>query len=501
MNKLREIILAIEGFKNDILNYPIFFKISDVKYLESEDILKNISQKILKKDYQPELLVKYQIPYDLISTRETYHIQIDDLIIKYMIVNQLKKNIELYINSFNPDNFKVYSIIDIYNCYNKIEIEIFLNTIKTEFSIDNDILNFELLEKCLNLNCNYSEKINGFIIGSKPDEYLVELFLSIIHSKLNNEVSENISRNGDEFLIGANSISELRNIINRINSLFKEYNLEINKSKNFTKYNSENRQITRVIPFEEPWPYSSPSCPPPEFPTILYKELNYTITYKKTINNIDITNINSYESSIEYLKLISPEISKIELLTKKYSSYSLFGYWSSSTPPEEKKLQGAINFEKILNPKLLDNLETILYRYPRSQYFSNIAIKNICVFAKNMNYTYSDSCEKNDLNAFVIDSYDFSNLTEKNSSFLCEKANSILLNAIRSNEIFDYQKYLIIRELYFDKKKMTIHKENFKLNGKIPFSILFANTFEQLIENEWELELPLRTIINELLNK
>lgn len=501
MKQLREIILAIESFRNDIVNYPIFFKQIDLEYLNTEEALKNISEKISQADYQPEYLIKYSIPYDLISTREAYHISIDDLIIKYFITNQFKKEIDLFTNHINPENFKIYCVVDIYNCYQQIQYETFLDIIKAELSNDTSKFYLDLLEKSLKLNSYYSDEINGFIIGSKPDEYLVELFLSLLHSKLTNDITENISRNGDEFLICANSLSEIRNLVERIQSFFKEYKLEINRSKNFIKINSENRKITRVIPYEEPWPYSSPSCPPPMYPTIHYKEVNYTTTYRHSTKKNDLNTIDSYESSIEYLKSITPEIENIENLVKKYSPYSLFGYWNSSTPTYEKKLHEAINFERILNPIVLDNLETIIYRYPRSQYFSAIAIKNICIYAKNMNYTHTNSCKKNESNAFVIESNDFSNYNDKNSSLLCEKSNSILLNAIRSAEIYDYQKYLIIRELYFDKKKMSISKENYKTNGQIPFPILFENEFIQLNENNLELELPLQNILNELLGK
>lgn len=506
MKNLREIILAIENFKNDIANHPIFFRIKDIQYLDSEEALKNISTKISSEGYQPDFPLKYKIPYDSISTRETFSIQIDDLIIKYVIINTLKKEINFYSNQIDPSKFKVYCILDIYNCYSQIKKEIFIETVKSEISnkIDNSYI--ELLYKCLNLKDNFSEETVGFIIGSKPDEYLVELFLSIIHSKLNIQVSENISRNGDEFLICANSISELRDIVENTISALKEYNLDINKSKNFIDYISENRQITRVLPYEEPWPYSSPSCPPPQYPAILYREVNYTTTYKESTKNIDLNTINSYEKSIEFLKLISPEIEKIEIFTKNYPEYSLLGYWNSSTPTETKKLQEAIKFEKILIPSVLDKLETIIYRFPRSQYFSALAIKNISIYAKYFDYYYNDSCDKNESNAFLLDDYNFSTIDSKNSTFLCEKSNSILLNAIKSTDIFDYQKYLIIRELYFDKKKLSISKENYKIKGSIPFSVLFENIFRKLIEQEdenpyeFELGLPLRTIIKEILN-
>lgn len=162
--------------------------------------------------------------------------------------------------------------------------------------------------------------------------------------------------------------------------------------------------------------------------------------------------MNSYEDSILYLTRITPEIEKVAFLSEKYSAYSLYGNWNSSTPAEEKKLQEVIDFRIILNPVVLDNLETIIYRYPRSHYFSYMAIKNICIYAKKMDYHYWESCGSDKSEAFYCESLDLLNFNSKASTFLCEKASSILINAIRSDDIYDFQKYLIIRELYLDKK-------------------------------------------------
>lgn len=499
MKHYREIILAIESFKNDIVKYPIFFCTKDLIYLESEEAIENISKKITDINYKSEFPEIFKIPYDTVSSRNAYHLSIDDLIIRYFIVNHFKKNINLFSNHVNPKDFKVYCIVDIYNCYNHIGKDVFLNTIKNDYcnKLDPSIIN--LLINSLNYSNQYSNKISGILIGSKPDEYFAELFLSIIHLELNNKVSENISRNGDEYLIGANSLNELKRMVSDLDCTLTKYGLHINKSKNFIKFITETRSITRVIPYEEPWPYTSPSCPPPDFPTILFKEINYNKTIGQNKSKVATPLINSYEESIEYLKFIIPETQKIELLTKRYSAFSLFGHWSSSTPNEEKKLHEAINFELVLNPLVLDNLETIIYRYPRSQYFSSQAINAVCIYAIYMDYSYTSSCQNNSTNAYIIDLYDFKSYNSKASSFLCEKANSILLNAIRSNEIYDYLKYLIIRELYFDKKNLTINKQNYKLSGEIPFPILFEKEFKKILENEYKLELPIKTIIKELI--
>ena len=502
MKRFREIVIAIEKYKKDIVDYPIFFTDKNLTYLESEEALNNISQKLQDIKYQPEFPETYKIPYDAISTRLAHNLQIDDIIIRYFILNELQKDIEVYVNQTNPKDFKVYCIIDIYDCYNQIKSDVFLETLKNEFTnkIDEDL--FNLISRSLNYKNLFSKKDNGLLVGSKPDEFFAELFLSIIHSKLNIKVSENISRLGDEFLICGDSIGELRNYLESIEEiLFTEYSLKINKSKSNVKFTSEKRNITRVIPYEEPWPYTSPSCPPPMYPKILYKELNYTINHKDLESHKDFNRIDSYKKSIEYLKLITPEIEKIEIYTKKTpGDLSLFAYWNSSTPTETKQLYQNIDFETILNPNVLDKLETIIYRFPRSQYFSHLAVKNLCIYAKNFYYSDDESTGKNDNNAFIVDNIDFSKVNPKNSTFLCEKSNSILLNAIRSNDIYDYQKYLILRELYLDRKNLTTNLDNFKIKGSPPFDILIQNELKKISESYWELELPFQTIINELIN-
>lgn len=493
----REIVLAIEEFKDDIIKYPIFFLPSDITYLETERAIENISSKFLNEEYFPLDPIRYSIPYDIITTRDAYYLNIEDLIIRYMIKNQIDKRIKLYTNSVNVEKFKVFCIIDIYDCYRQITSQLFIDTVKSKISFLSDNY-IDFFKKCICVYDNDYYREIGLIVGLRPDDYFAELFLSILHSDIiSYSECENISRKNDEFLVCANSIKELRDIVAKIIFHIREkYNLYINKSKNFTYCNTEYRKITRTIPFEEEWLYSSPSCPPPMFPRIFYKEVNYNSTFKyptnRTENIRNIKDIKSYKESIEYLKEISPEIEKIEHLAEAYSPYSLLGEWTSSTPIEEKLLRKEIKFDIVMNPMILDNLETILYRFPKSQYFSALAIKNICIYAKNMKYSYLYSCKNDDNNAYITEGYVFSEYNSKNASLLCEKANSILLNALRSENIFSYQKYLIVRELFLDKKTIDISFENYEIEIK-PFKKLFKDVLEKILNNasQWERETPL----------
>jgi len=197
INWTRKIILAIERYKSDITNYPIYFKQAELKYIESQVAIDNIQKKLEDKEYLPEIAGTYSIPYDTISTRVCYAPNIDDLIIRYVLQNYFEENVDFYSNKINYSQFNVYAIVDIFDCYNQIDKDILIETIKNELTNKVEDKYLFLLEKCLN---------NGILIGSKPDEYFAELFLSLIHSKINLKVSENIERNGDEFLIFGNTI-------------------------------------------------------------------------------------------------------------------------------------------------------------------------------------------------------------------------------------------------------------------------------------------------------
>ena len=199
MNTLRKIILAIEKFKNDIVQFPIYFQAKDLEYLETQVALENIAEKLESPNYQPNYPQSFSIPYDTISTRKGYLLQIEDLIIRYVLFNHLESTLKLYSNKINPSEFSVFCMVDIFDCYNQINNDILIQTLRQELAskIDND--SFTLLEKCLNIYESPSDKISGLLVGSKPDEYFAELFLSVLHSKMNIGISDNISRSGDEF--------------------------------------------------------------------------------------------------------------------------------------------------------------------------------------------------------------------------------------------------------------------------------------------------------------
>ncbi len=522
MKNYRKIILAIERFKKDISEYPIFFKISDLLYLATEEAVDNIARKIDDDNYQPQICDIYSIPYDVISTREVYLTHIDDLIIKYFLVDIFEKKIELYSTHVEPNNFKVYSILDIYDCFNQIDKKQLFFSIKKEAHNKINSRYIKLLEKCIFYQKPTFGEVNGLIIGSKPDEYFAELFLSIVHYEINDAISENydrdsefLSRIGDEFLVFGDNIAQLRVYMPYIQDTLSSFNLSINKSKSFIQYISEERGITRAIPYFGPKKddvtiigYWAGSKPPPEIDCLQYKEKNYTVTHQKNRKirkRIGIDRIESYRESIEYLKVLSAAFSKIELYFKKYPHDNLLSYWAGSTPPNKKIFMDDLEFDLFLNPLVLDNLETIIYRYPRSQYYSALAIKYICIYANRFTYHHKDSCESDENNAFNINDYDFSKINYKNSALLFEKSNSILLNAIRSGNIYDYQKYLILRELYFDTEELSINESNYKYTTTIKegFPELFNNELIRLEDEKDSLfppELPLSTIVHEILN-
>lgn len=481
METVRKVIIAIEQYKQDIAKFPIFFRPDSIKYLETQLAIDNICAKYDNPNYKIEQPIYYAIPYDGISTRSVYHLDIDDTIIRYILVSSLSSKISLYTNNIDTTSYSIYAQIDIYNFYPQIDNEVFTNTIKDEFLEKIDKKSLELLEKCLIYSESPYFPAKGLLIGSKPDEYFAELFLSIIHSELNLKVSRNIIRNGDEFIIFGNSINEIREIIESVEYYLGTYKLSINKAKNRIEYVKEKRNATRLSPFEQETLFISPSTPPHKSTEILFQVNNYTITHNNSkLKNEIFDSINTYEDSINFLKALSVDLEKVKEFNKKYPEYNLFDSWNSSTPLEAEHMYKRINWELLTKPKTLDNLETIIYRFPRSQYYSALAINYVCVIATIYYYDYCLSAKASENKVYDTDGIDFSHINKNNSTILAEKANSILFNALKSQNIYDYQKYLILRELFFDKKSLSINQSNFKLKSNLPYPKLLIDSLLEI---------------------
>lgn len=499
MDTIRKVIIAIEQYKQDIVQFPIYFEPNSIEYLDTKLALDNICAKYDNPDYRVENAIYYSIPYDGISTRNAYHLNIDDTIIRYILAKSLSSSTSIYTNTVDSKPYSIYALIDIYDFYSQIDNGVFIETIKQTISNKIDKKCLELFEKRIFVHDIIGSPIKGLLIGSKPDEYFAELFLSIIHAKINSEISRYIIRNGDEFVIFSNSVNEIRETITNIEYLLKDYKLSINKAKNRLVYIKEKRMSTRLLPFEQQPLFTSPSCPPPMIPEILFRETNFTITYNNDdLNDKKFDSIHSYEDSINFLKALSTDLEKVKAFNNKYPEYHLFNDWNSSTPLEAEQMYKEINWSLLTKPNSLDNLETIIYRFPRSQYYSAMAIHFVCVFATVFYYNYCLSAKNSDKKVYIVDDIDFSHINQENSTLLVEKANSILLNALRSQDIYDYQKYLILRELFFDKQSLSINKSNFNLKSNLPFPILIIDSLKNI--SSAEIGGPFAVITNAILS-
>ena len=84
------VIQSINEIKNDFHKSPIFYDPDSIEYLESESLTKNILNK-LNAFYTPSCGNGFKIPYDTISERIAISLQIDDLVIRYLLKNGLSK--------------------------------------------------------------------------------------------------------------------------------------------------------------------------------------------------------------------------------------------------------------------------------------------------------------------------------------------------------------------------------------------------------------------------
>jgi hypothetical protein len=92
LNK-ESIIQSTNEIKNDFHNNPLFYDPDSIVYLESESLINNITNK-LNAFYTPSCGHSFKIPYDTISQRIAINLQIDDLVIRYLLKNALAKTSE-----------------------------------------------------------------------------------------------------------------------------------------------------------------------------------------------------------------------------------------------------------------------------------------------------------------------------------------------------------------------------------------------------------------------
>jgi len=480
----KEIQFAIGLYKQDILNYPIYFNPTTISLLDNEIFIYQIKNK-LNRNYRPALGKTFLIPYDRISTREIITLELEDIIIRYVLKIELQKKIKVLANN-NDCNADLSVLIDISDFYQSVNHDVLISIFKAsgEISDNSDLL--EVLKGCLKVSFLKDNKIktlnSGLLIGSKPDEYFAEIFLNYVQASIQNEITPKIQRFSDEFLIFGSDINEIRETVQKVRSLLSNFGLKINLSK--TKLIKETRSKqefeSNLKLFEESKLIGSASMP-----TFWVKNgfevITKPIAMRKDDQVVKMKNeISNYEDSIVFLKSLYQSYTSLNEYQQKYPDYKYFYNIVFSQPTDFLLDYEKLNFE-IIEIENIKTVKDIIVKYPKSEYYSAIAINILVFIAKGLFYSVNHSIVRDlkhkirsDIEEFnyQVPSFD-SKITEA-----CEFANFQIIELLKSDEIFEHQKYLILRTLFMNKNNLSISIKNFeikKINGGLVEQFLNPN--------------------------
>jgi hypothetical protein len=491
--------LCIEQIQSDFNKYPIFYNPNIVPKLHSEELIEIVLDK-LNNEYSPDVGDSFRIPYDFISERDSISIQIEDLVIRYLLMSVLQKStgyeitkveedekkISEYILACNADSQNIFKI-DIYNYYESIDHQIFISKICGLLKIDISNPFVQLLSKHLTVmvrdsNNNIHQKKNGLCIGLKTDEYFADIFMWLIINELNQTLNKKVFHIADEIIFSSSNLSESRDIVNKVESLLRRYRLQINKSKNkpislsFPELEKRKKLILRDMvndtkgdSYFKSWANERGGWYQYELQDsgyikkeenidqhlIVMNEKGETITKREEeIYNIEI---NSYTDSIKFIRLLIEDIQHISQYQKKHPQYKYFHNIVFSQPKDF-----VLDYKNLklyaFDPFILRQLLTIIYQFPRSEYYSSMALEILVFVAKNTSYNAFYCYDKEKFHLLGI-----SHLVSKLSE-ICELSNVGIIELLRSNNIHEYQKYLLIRSLYKNANDLNFSLKNYKNN-------------------------------------
>lgn len=471
------IIQIVNEIKNDFHKAPLFYVPDSIKYLESESLINNVLNKI-NAFYSPSCGYSFKIPYDTISNRNSISLQIEDLAIRYLLKQILfkisgfkllsrietDKLIESFISKAGTkaNIFKV----DIKNYYESISHINFLNTISDEYRISKDSLIIKLLESSLKIvfkdsNGEIRRKEKGLAIGLKTDEYFAELYIHLITKKIIKTIDSNVINIADELLFFAENLKELRILNKRIENEINTHGLEINRSKNYSIYThipeiQNHKELTLKDKKEEIKITSSFQL------ALIYRiddEANNTslsdsknVIISRDNSTIDDTLIESYEDSVQFLKIASGTKKRIGYYRQKHPNYRYFYNIVYSQPKDF-----LVDFQNldlsIYEIENINKLMKIIYLFPKSEYYSFIAIDLLVFIATESAHCSNVHCETQ---------FDLPAITKKVTK-ACEYANIAITEMLESENIHDYQKYLLLRRLYKNKNDLEFAYENYSI--------------------------------------
>lgn len=484
----RQITNAIDNYISDLNSYPLFYDLKNIHRLFEDRIFDAVKDRF-NKYYQTSKAKAFEIPYNQVAHRIVIALNIEDIIIRYIIINHLKEqtnfisSIEKYdehtvsnliqkeIENGNPISIKV----DINNCYESVNHSKLISEVSKELQLSDSSIFINVLDNALKIVYENEfgkviKKEQGLLIGSKPDEYLAEFFLDRIENEIKRR-GISIIRIADEFIYFADNLSTAREKFTTIQEIVADYNLTINKAKtsiNDYRKDTLNQKFDLEL-VEAAWsggsiPFKSSS----EKFTIRDKQsgvdLNKTyLTGKIRQNNSNdesdkfeekenkskpMYEVDSYETAIVFLKYLLNSQQAISEYQKKHPNYKYLYNIVFSQPTDFREDYYNLDIA-VFSESNIEKLKKVIYYYPKSEYYTAIAIY-LLVFAATNTVHCTDTFDG-------LDGLSYS-LTRT-----CELGNLTIIELLKSNDIHPYQKYILLRNLFKKNSDLTLDIDSYSI--------------------------------------
>lgn len=475
-----EIKEAIKKYITDLDSNPLFYDLSEIRRLNDAKTLERISDKF-NRFYQTSKAKSFEIPYNQIINRTVITPEVEDIVIRYILMNRLQKRTNYLPSTEQFDDFSIgefskeeiekgnsiFIKVDVLDCYESINHEYIEQAILGVMK--DDTLFIDVFKNCLQLVFENDQgeilkKEKGLLIGSKPDEYFAEYYLDLIREEIE-DLGINIFRIADEFIFFAKNVSIARNNYKLVEGVIAKYGLIVNKSKTLI---SDYRELILEPKIDISLEISRKvvASTPVTITAFGLRSKNEGDAINKTYLHGE-TPINSEDSDIEDAELVDIEIDSYDnaITFLKYlvtSQKAVLEYQNKH--PKFKYLYNVVfsqptdfrddyyNLDtSILSVRNIEKLRKVIFYYPRSEYYTALAIQ-LLVFAAT-----------NSVHCANLDTYDGLDGLKYSLTRTCELSNITIIEVLESSDIHAYQKYLLLRYLFKRKGSLSLSFENYTI--------------------------------------
>lgn len=460
--KSDEVIQAIRTYTSDLNKYPIFYDFNEVSVISDDSLVKQV-QDDFNKFYQTTKAKTFEIPYNLVINRVVTALKTKDVIVRYLLMNYLKKETNFITSTekYDEDAINIISEghlkegkqivikVDITNCYESIDHEQLIKEISNSLNIETTSLYSTVLNSSLkviyeDLKGSVIRKEKGLLIGSKPDEYFAEYFLEQIKETIENKGID-VIRVADEFIYFSNSIDSARKDFKIVSEIIESYKLNVNNSKTTVTDHRDNT-LKNKLDFKLVMVGATNPYLAYKLSDIVTKDNNssedkaYSITEKGSNQKID-----SYDSALLFLKQLLFSQLSIEKYQEKHPKYKYLNNIVFSQPTDFRN-DFFVTDTSIFSKSNVEKLKKVILYYPKSEYYTAIALQVLAFLATNSVHT----TDRMDINNTQLEDFALS------QHETCVESNSTIIDLLRSNDIHEYQKYILLRCLFKKKNGLQL---------------------------------------------